>query len=157
MSRMSGILILSYRLKKVINSYVLYNCFWRIVHISRTRWLIEMGFRSKCSILNEQVIYIEKSKLEIADMWLIPLDRASIYYPFKSCKIEFIAQLSWLMINSGGLNLALFEWSNIVLLYLIDADLFLNYWQLQMLMGSVLLLSILFYNYLFLLHPPWGS
>ena len=89
-----------------------------------------MGFRSKCSILNEQVIYIEKSKLEIADMWLIPLDRASIYYPFKSCKIEFIAQLSWLMINSGGLNLALFEWNNIVLLYLIDADLFLNYWQL---------------------------
>ena len=30
-----------------------------------------MGFRSKCSILNGQVIYIEKSKLKIADMWLI--------------------------------------------------------------------------------------
>ena len=45
MSRMSGILILSYRLKEVTNSYVLH-CFWthRIVHISTTRCLIEMGF-----------------------------------------------------------------------------------------------------------------
>ena len=25
--------------------------------------------------LNEQVVYVEKSKLNIADMWLIPLDR----------------------------------------------------------------------------------
>ena len=33
-----------------------------------------MGFGSKCSILNEQVIFIEKSKLNIADMRLIPLD-----------------------------------------------------------------------------------
>ena len=37
-----------------------------------------MGFRSKCSILNGQVICIEKSKLKIADMWLIPLDRVTI-------------------------------------------------------------------------------
>ena len=75
MSRMSGILILSYRLKEVINSYVLH-CFWsyRIVHISGTTCLIEMGFGSKCSILNGQVIYIEKSKSKIADIWLIPLD-----------------------------------------------------------------------------------
>ena len=36
-----------------------------------------MGFGSKCSILNGQVIYIEKSKLNIADMWLIPLDRVT--------------------------------------------------------------------------------
>ena len=28
----------------------------------------------KWSILHEQVIYIEKSKLNIADMWLIPID-----------------------------------------------------------------------------------
>ena len=75
MSRMSELLILSYRLKDVINSCVLH-CFWikRIVHISATRCPIEMGFGSKCSILNGQVIYIEKSKLNIADMWLIPLD-----------------------------------------------------------------------------------
>ena len=33
-----------------------------------------MGFGSKCSILNGQEIYIEKSKLNIADMWLITLD-----------------------------------------------------------------------------------
>ena len=36
-----------------------------------------MGFKSKCSILNGQEIYIEKSKLKIADMWLIPLDRVT--------------------------------------------------------------------------------
>ena len=39
----------------------------------RLRW----GFESKCSILNEQVIYIEKSKLNITDMWLIPLDHVT--------------------------------------------------------------------------------
>ena len=33
-----------------------------------------MRFGSKCSILNEQVMYIEKSKLNISDMQLIPLD-----------------------------------------------------------------------------------
>ena len=35
-----------------------------------------MGFESKCSILNGKVpvIYAEKSKLNIADMRLIPLD-----------------------------------------------------------------------------------
>ena len=33
-----------------------------------------MGCGSKCSIWNGQVIYIEKSKLNIADMWLIALD-----------------------------------------------------------------------------------
>ena len=36
-----------------------------------------MGFELKCSILNEQVIYIEKSKLNIANMWLIPLDHVT--------------------------------------------------------------------------------
>ena len=49
-----------------------------IVHISATGYLIEMGFGSKCNILNGLVIYIEKSKLNIADMWLIPLDRVTI-------------------------------------------------------------------------------
>ena len=36
-----------------------------------------MGFGSKCSIFAGQVIYIEKSKLNIADMGLIPLDRVT--------------------------------------------------------------------------------
>ena len=78
MSRMSELLILSYRLKDVLNSYVLH-CFWikRIVHISATRCPIEMGFGSKCSILNGQVIYIEKSKLNIAEACLIPLERVT--------------------------------------------------------------------------------
>ena len=35
------------------------------------------GFGSKCSILNGQVIYIEKSKLNIADMWPISLDHVT--------------------------------------------------------------------------------
>ena len=78
MSWMSGILILSYRLREVTNFCVLY-CFStsKNIHISTTRCLIEMGFGSKCRILNRQVIYIENSKLNIADMWLIPLDRVT--------------------------------------------------------------------------------
>ena len=36
-----------------------------------------MGFGSKCSIFNGQVINVESSKLNIADMWLIPLDRVT--------------------------------------------------------------------------------
>ena len=75
MSRMSGVLILSNRLKEVTNSYVLY---WfehhRIIHISSTKCLIQMGFGLKCSNSNGKVIYTEKSKLNIADMWLILLD-----------------------------------------------------------------------------------
>ena len=30
------------------------------------------------------MIYIEKSKLNIADMWLIPLDRVTFYFAGKS-------------------------------------------------------------------------
>ena len=78
MSRMLGILILSYRLKEVKNFYVLH-CFelQRILHIFATTCPIEMGYRSKCSIFAGQVFYFEKSKLNIADMWLSPLDRVT--------------------------------------------------------------------------------
>ena len=38
-----------------------------------------MGFESKCGNLNCQVIYTEKSKLNIADMRLIPLDRVTYH------------------------------------------------------------------------------
>ena len=48
-----------------------------IDHISSTRCPIEMGFGSKCNILNGLMIYIEKSELNIFDMWLIPLDRVT--------------------------------------------------------------------------------
>ena len=59
MSRMSGILILSNRLKVVTNLYVLH-CFehHRIIHISSTRCQIEMGFGLKCSNLKGQEIWI---------------------------------------------------------------------------------------------------
>ena len=36
-----------------------------------------MGFGSKYGILNEQLVYTENSKLNIADMWLIPHDRVT--------------------------------------------------------------------------------
>ena len=75
---MSGLLILRYRHKEVTNLYVL-RCFklQRIVHFSATTCPIEMWLESKCSILYGQVIYIDKSKLNIADMRLIPLDRVT--------------------------------------------------------------------------------
>ena len=61
---MSLILILSYRLREVTNS-----------NISGTRFQIVMGFGSKYRIVCGQVDYIENSKLNIADMRLISLDR----------------------------------------------------------------------------------
>ena len=63
------------------NSYVLH-CLGtqRIVHISATRCPIVMGFGLKCSILNGQVAYSKKLKLNTADMWLVPLDHATIYH-----------------------------------------------------------------------------
>ena len=69
MSRMSLILILSYRLKKVTNSNVLH-CLeiQRFAHISGTIFPIVMWFESTCRILNGQVDYIENSKLNIAYM-----------------------------------------------------------------------------------------
>ena len=68
-------MIFCYKLKEVKNSNVLH-CFelQRIVHISATRCPIQMGLRSKCIILNGRVVYIVKSKLNIANMWLIPLN-----------------------------------------------------------------------------------
>ena len=52
--------------------------FHRIVYISASRCLIEMHFVSKCAHFKwKQVIYVEKSKLNIADMWPIPLDRVT--------------------------------------------------------------------------------
>ena len=63
-------------------------------YISATRCLIDMGFGSKCSILNEEVIYIEKSILNFADMWLIPLDRVT-YVGMNPFVIQLHLQNSW--------------------------------------------------------------
>ena len=60
---------------------VLYNCFWTLKKCSYlSNQMFEMKFKSNFSILNGQLIYIEKSKLNIAVMWLvlIPLDRVTI-------------------------------------------------------------------------------
>ena len=53
-----------------------------IIHISATKCPIDTGFGSKCSIFNGQVIDSEISKLNIADMWLIPLDRVTYLFVF---------------------------------------------------------------------------
>ena len=50
------------------------------MRISVTRCPIEMGLDQDIAFKNGQVIYIEKSKLNIADMWLIPLDRAYLLH-----------------------------------------------------------------------------
>ena len=66
----------------------------RIIPISVTRCLIEMGFGSKYGALNGQMIDIEKSKLNIANMWLIPLDRATDTYSSLVDIIEPLYQVS---------------------------------------------------------------
>ena len=65
MSRMSLMLILSYRLKQMTHSYVL-QCFEidKIAHVSWTRCRIVMGYGSKCRIWYVQEGYIENSKIE---------------------------------------------------------------------------------------------
>ena len=98
---------------EMINSCLL--CFWtsKNFHISATRCLIEMGFRSKCNMLNEQVIYIEKSKFNIADMWLIPIDRVTFVLgvmkekgtPFKR---EHIVQPMFIQVNFTTIFVCLF-------------------------------------------------
>ena len=47
-----------------------------------------MGFRSKCNILDGQVIYVKKSKLNIADMWIIPLDHVTYTVIIFSMNVE---------------------------------------------------------------------
>ena len=58
--------------------YVLH-CFeiQRIPHISWTRCRIVMRYGSTCRILYVQIDYIENSKLNIADKWLISLDHVT--------------------------------------------------------------------------------
>ena len=51
-----------------------------------------MGFESKYSILNEEVIDIEKSKLNIADMWLVPFDH--VIFALKKLFIHSMEVLS---------------------------------------------------------------
>ena len=45
--------------------------------ISTTRCPTEIGFGSKCGILNGQVNYTQKLNLNIADMWPISLGRVT--------------------------------------------------------------------------------
>ena len=56
------ICITGYKRWQILMFYIFWTC--RIVDISTTRCLIEIQFRSKCSILNGQVIFIEKNDIE---------------------------------------------------------------------------------------------
>ena len=90
----------------------------RIVHISATRCPIEMGFRSKCSICPGQVIYIEKSKLNIEDMWLIPLDRVTFvwmfYFELWSAKcVNLSTKIQWHSSNTYYLKKQKCDFSNL--------------------------------------------
>ena len=65
--------------------FFLFFCFFylgnqKIVHISATKYLIDMGFESKYSFLNGQLHHIIKSNLDIADKWLISLDHVTYVY-----------------------------------------------------------------------------
>ena len=63
------------------DKFVCFTLFWtsKNVHISATRCPIEMRFGSTCSILNGQVIYIEKSQLNIADMFPLIVSHISTF------------------------------------------------------------------------------
>ena len=49
----------------------------RLSVVSASRYLIVMRFKSKCGIFNGQVVYIENSELNIANMWVILLDHVT--------------------------------------------------------------------------------
>ena len=70
MSRVSTILILSYRPKKMPNSYAFFIVKedQRFAHISGAKCPIVIGFGSKCSSLKGHVAYIENLKLNFSEM-----------------------------------------------------------------------------------------
>ena len=84
MSRMSGILILSYRLKEVINFYLLH-CFklHRIAHISSTSCPIEMGLDQNVAIKMDKWFILKNQnwKLQTCD---------SLFSSTSHCKVERI-------------------------------------------------------------------
>ena len=63
-----------------------------------------MGFESRCSILNGQMIYIEKAKLKIADMWLIPLDRVTNVI-IKAGKVKLVWKQHFILFNNSNLDI----------------------------------------------------
>ena len=68
-------------LKEMTNSYgLLFFSTSQNICILATVCPIEMGLWLKCSVLSRQLICFEKSKLNIADMWLIPLDRVTFMW-----------------------------------------------------------------------------
>ena len=79
---------------EVTNSYVLHCFDFKELFISlqidvQMRW----GLYQNDSILNGQMIYIEKSKFDIADMWLIPLTMSHwMHIKYKTRKYFFSSQ-----------------------------------------------------------------
>ena len=54
---------------------------------------VEMEFGLECSILNGQEVCTKKSKLKIADMWFIPLDRVTYTFTIE------VQQINELVLN----------------------------------------------------------
>ena len=63
---------LTYRWQ-ILRFYIVFEL-WRMFISQQPDLRLRWGFGSKCSIVYGQVIYIEKSKLNIANIWLIHLD-----------------------------------------------------------------------------------
>ena len=71
---------------------------YRIVLIFVSRCQIEMGFESKCSILNGKESYIEKSILNIVDLEIFPLIMSHTYFlllliSFDSCHKDYVVRI----------------------------------------------------------------
>ena len=107
---------LSYTLKEVLHCLKMQ----RIAHISGTRCRILMAFRSKCMIWNAQVDYMSNSKLNIADIWLISLDRvtnngrACVYiWPYKPGALESKQYVYSLIVICGMVHVSLLCWMDL--------------------------------------------
>ena len=88
MSQMSRILIWSYRLKDLTNSYVLH-CFWTSQNCSYLcNQMSHWDGVWKFSILNSKVIFL-KSKLNTAKIWLILLDHVTFFNWLEYCASWF--------------------------------------------------------------------
>ena len=79
------------------------------VQISATRCPVEMWFGPESRILNGQVIYIEKSKLNIVDMWLIPLGQKQAYSLRNLLGISLLIVLHFDNNSQGDIKVALYQ------------------------------------------------
>ena len=95
---MSAILILSYRLKEVTNSYVLHY-FWTskmFISLHPDVWL-RWDLNQNVAFEMDKWFILKNQKLSIANMWLIPLDHVTytLHVHAGSFCVKKLATLSW--------------------------------------------------------------